>query len=159
MKSKFFPLLLTVFIAMTALPSRADETQAILSPRVTAAVDGGDLVVTIDNPHRAELVIAYPLPLTMGKELGGIILEFRRVGDPDGRVQRLCSFLDADFPVRRRLPAGASVEERWSLDWLKILFCLDRGDHEVVVTYVDTVDVENTVLGMPNQASTRVSID
>lgn len=159
MKSPFLLAFATCFIAMAALSTRARETPADTSPRVTAAVDGGELVVTIDNPHRAEIVIAYPLPLMSGGPIGGIVLKFRRVGDPASRVQGLCASVDADLPVRRRLPAGASVEERWPLDLLKSFFCLDRGDYEVVVTYVDTVDVDNKVLGTPSPASTRVSID
>ncbi|WP_386068762.1 hypothetical protein ACFJIW_02510 [Tahibacter sp. UC22_41] len=128
------------------------------APRFAAKVEGGDLVVVVDNPNASTIDIAYPLPLARGPELGGVELEFRRVGDAEQSPRRLCASFDEDgIPSRRPLEPGARVEVRWDLVLLGKLYCLDAGEHVVRVTYVDKVD--DTVLATPAAATLDIHVD
>lgn len=128
------------------------------APQVTARTAHGDLIVVIGNPNPAAIDIAYPLPLTLGPELGGVVLEFRRVDDAAQKPRRLCAAFDeGGIPARRPLEPGAQVEARWDLVLLGKLYCLDAGEHIVRVRYVDRVG--DTVLATPPAVEAHVRIE
>lgn len=144
------PILLSGAIAQSAGPPPA-------APQVTANTAHGDLIVVISNPNSAAIDIAYPLPLSYGEELGGIVLEFTRVDDAVQKPRRICASVDdAGIPQRRPLAPGAQVETRWDLATLRMFYCLDDGEHRVRVLYVDRVG--DTTLATPLAAEVRVRI-
>lgn len=147
---------LQVAASIAAVCFAADGSPS--TPRLEANAEGGDLVVAIDNPGASTIDIAYPLPLTLGAELGGVELEFRRVDDAAQVALRRCASFDEDgIPSRRPLEPGARVEVRWDFVLLGKLYCLDAGEYNVRVTYVDKID--DTVLASPAAVTLRIRID